>query len=107
MHLTTAQTTCLSQQGVQVPTATSRASMTLQQRQALAAALGACGVTRQGRGRRFRGGLTSAQRTCLSQHGVTLPGSGGAGAGVGNRQAFIAALQACGIHRPFGSPSTT
>jgi hypothetical protein len=106
LHLTAAQKTCLANHGVKVPTAGSRSSSTPQQRQALVSALQACGVKRFGGRGRFGGGLTSAQRTCLAQHGVTLPGSGGAAA-AGQRQNFAAALQACGIQRPFGPPTAT
>ena len=106
LHLTAAQKTCLASHGVKAPTAGSRSSSTPQQRQALVSALQACGVQRFGGQGRFAGGLTAAQRTCLAQHGVTPPGSGGAAAG-GQGQNFAAAMQACGIHRRLGPPPTT
>jgi hypothetical protein len=107
LHLTAAQKTCLTQHGVQVPTATNRSTLSVQQRQALRAAMQACGVQRLGRPGGFGGpGLTSVQRTCLAQHGVQLGGGGGPGV-AGGRQAFAAAAQACGIHRGGGAPPTT
>jgi len=107
-NLTAAQKQCLTQHGVQVPTPASRSSLTAQQRQALVAALRACGV-RAGLGHGFRGrmALTSAQRTCLTQHGVTLPGSGAGPGGAGGRQALRAAAQACGIPLGRGAPPTS
>ena len=108
LHLSAAQKQCLAQHGVQAPTAGSRASLTTQQRQALASAMQECGV-KFSRGRGFGGPrLTSAQRTCLTQYGVPLPGGGGGlGAPGANRQAYAAAAQACGIHRGGGAPPTS
>ena len=51
--------------------------------------------------------LTSAQRSCLTQHGVTLPGSGGGPGAAGGRQALRAAAQACGIQFGRGAPPTS
>jgi len=107
-NLTATQKTCLTQHGVQVPTATNRSSLTAQPRPALVAALRACGVrVGLGRGLRGRMALTSAQRSCLTQHGATLPGSGGGAGAAGGRQALRAAAQACGIQLGHGAPPTT
>lgn len=106
LHLTAAQKKCLTQHGVQIPTAANRSSLTAQQRQAQRAAIQACGVRVGAGGGFIRPRLTSAQRTCLTQHGVPLPGSGGGPAGT-NRQAYAAAAQACGVQRGGGAPPTT
>jgi hypothetical protein len=112
-RLTDAQQTCLRQHGVTLPTPGQRPAEPPSdaQRQAFEAAAKACGLPappdHPGWRRRM---LTDAQRTCLRQHGVTLPTPGErpseppSGAPL---HAFAAAAQACGIPAPDHTPPST
>jgi hypothetical protein len=111
--LTDAQRACLSQHGVTPPTPGQRppAPPSDAQRQAFEAAAAACGLpvppAHPGGVMRM---LTDAQRACLSQHGVTLPAPGqkfSSPPSDAQRQAFVAAAQACGIHKPDHTPPST
>ena len=109
-RLTDAQKTCLTQHGVQLPAMDSGkppAAPTDQQRQAFEAAAKACGV-QPPRGHRVP--LTAAQKTCLTQHGVTPPTPGSAKPtsqpSAAQRAAFEAAAKACGLGPPPKAPSS-
>jgi hypothetical protein len=102
-QLTDAQKACLTQHGVQVPAKPAAGQQptrpTDAQRQAFEAAAKACGLP----ARRVQLQLTAAQRTCLTQHGVTLPAKGSAKPAPptdAQRQAFEAAAKACGLPAP-------
>ncbi len=107
-RLTDAQKTCLTQHGVTLPTPTAGQEPTPptdQQRQAFEAAAKACGVQPP---KGHRAPLTAAQRTCLSQHGITPPTPGSAKPSsppsAAQRAAFEAAATACGLPAPPKGP---
>ena len=107
-RLTDAQKTCLTQHGVTLPTPSAGQKPTPptdQQRQAFEAAAKTCGV-QPPNGHRVQ--LTAAQRTCLSQHGVTPPTPGSAKPGsppsAAQRAAFEVAAKACGLPVPPKGP---
>lgn len=103
-RLTDAQKTCLTQHGVQLPAAPAAGQQptppTDQQRQAFQAAAKACGVQPP----KGHPALTAAQRTCLTQHGVTPPAKGSAKPAsppsAQQRATFEAAAKACGVPVP-------
>jgi hypothetical protein len=107
--LTDAQKACLTQHGATLPTPPAdgqpRVPLTDAQRQALQAAAKACGLQLGRHGGRPKPALTTAQRDCLSQHGVTPPTKPATGQRPprltdAQRQAFQAAAKACGITLP-------
>jgi hypothetical protein len=108
-RLTDAQKTCLTQHGVTLPTRTPGQAPTPptdQQRQAFEAAAKTCGVQPP---TMHRVRLTDAQKTCLSQHGITPPAPGSAKPApptAEQRAAFEAAAKTCGIQLP-PKPATT
>ena len=108
-RLTDAQKTCLTQHGVTLPTPGAGqppARPTDQQRQAFEAAAKTCGV-QPPKGHRVQ--LTAAQRTCLTQHGVTPPTPGSAKPtsepSAQQRATFEAAAKACGLPAPSKDPT--
>lgn len=102
--LTDAQKTCLTQHGVQLPAKPASgqrpAPPTDQQRQAFETAAKACGVPAP----TGHPQLTAAQRTCLTQHGVTPPAPGSAKPtsppSAAQRAKVEAAAKACGLPAP-------
>jgi hypothetical protein len=102
-QLTDAQKTCLSQQGVTPPAQGQKP--TDAQRTAFQAAAKACGIPAP-KDHPHRPMLTDAQKTCLSQHGVTPPAQGQKPTDA-QRTAFRAAAQACGIPTPKAPASSS
>ena len=101
-RLTDAQRSCLAQHGAPLPDPGPRLSPpTAQQIEAFKAAAKACGLPVP-TGPPHRIQLTSAQVTCLAQHGVQLPASGPESGPPTAQQidAFRAAAQACGLPAP-------
>jgi hypothetical protein len=100
-RLTDAQKTCLTQHGVTLPSPNAGqppAPPTDQPRQAFEAAAKACDVQPPNP---HPVQLTAAQRTCLTQHGITPPTPGSAKPtsrpSAQQRAAFEAAAKACGL----------
>ena len=115
-QLTDAQKACLTQHGVTLPAPGQKLSgpPTDAQRAAFEAAAKACGLPTPPKGAMHRIQLTDAQRTCLTQHGVTPPTPGQKASGPptdAQRAAFEAAAKACGLPTPPkdapSSPSTS
>lgn len=109
-QLTDAQKTCLTQHGVQPPARPAAGQQptppTDQQRQAFEAAAKACGLPAH----RVHVQLTAAQRTCLTQHGITPPTPGSAKPtsppSAEQRAKFEAAAKACGLPAPPKPPGS-
>jgi len=108
-RLTATQKTCLTQHGVTLPTPNAGKPPTPptdQQRQAFEAAATACGVQAP---KPHPVQLTAAQRTCLTQHGVTPPAPGSAKPtaepSAQQRATFEAAAKACGLPAPPKDPT--
>lgn len=104
---TETQRACLTQHGVQLPAFKAGQPPTPptdEQRQAFEAAAKACGIEPH----MIR--LTDAQRTCLTQHGITLPLPGqvkpSSPPSAQQRAAFEAAATACGLPAPPKAPPT-
>ena len=109
--LTDAQRQCLADQGVTLPgrpaDGTRPAPPTDEQRAALRAAAEACGLPVPAHGP--RPALTDAQRQCLADQGVTLPGRPADGTRPApptdeERAALRAAAEACGLPVPAHGP---
>jgi hypothetical protein len=104
--LTDAQRQCLAEQGVTLPARAvggARPELSQEQRDALRQAAAACGLP-AGPRRGLRVGLTDAQRQCLAEQGVTLPGRAADGTRPAltqePRAAFRQAAAACGLWLP-------
>jgi hypothetical protein len=109
LHLTDAQKSCLAQHGVSVPAPGQKLNgpPTDAQRAAFEAAAQACGLPKPS-GRMLQ--LTDAQKSCLSQHGVSVPAPGQKLDGPptdAQRAAFEAAAQACGLPTPKDLPPSS
>jgi len=109
--LTDAQKTCLTQHGVTLPTPGQKPANppTDAQRAAFKAAAQACGLPKPD-GRHHMIQLTDAQKTCLTQHGVTVPTPGQRPPNPpsdAQRAAFKAAAQACGLPTPKDPPPSS
>ncbi len=103
-RLTDEQRACLEQQGVQKPEPDEngeRPRPTEEQREAFRAAAEACGIELPARKHRR---LTDEQRTCLEEQGAQKPERDENGERVPlteeQRQALVAAFEACGIEVP-------